>query len=151
MKYDIILTRRNFIPLLTAPLIGAALFFLYICIIERLPSGSGDCVFHLATHMYCPGCGGTRAVKLLLTGHPLLSLRAHPAVLFTAAPLLYYYMKCWIRFLQNRRAVLQGNGVRITIRLYFLFVTLAVILLFFILRNILLVSFDIDLLKGLAI
>lgn len=40
------------------------------------------CVFHLVTGMYCPGCGGTRAIKYLLTGHPILSWCYHPLVLY---------------------------------------------------------------------
>lgn len=45
------------------------------------------CLFHLLTGLYCPGCGGTRAVKYLLTGHPVLSLCYHPLVLYGAAVL----------------------------------------------------------------
>ncbi len=41
------------------------------------------CIFNQLTDLYCPGCGGTRAVFFLLTGHPLLSLRCHPLVIFT--------------------------------------------------------------------
>lgn len=40
------------------------------------------CLFHLLTGFYCPGCGGTRAVRLMLQGHWLLSLQYHPFVLY---------------------------------------------------------------------
>lgn len=40
------------------------------------------CVFHMVTGLYCPGCGGTRAVKYLLHGQVLMSLRYHPIVLY---------------------------------------------------------------------
>ena len=46
----------------------------------RLPLPS-DCVFHAATGLYCPGCGGTRAVLSMLGGHFLKSLYYHPAVI----------------------------------------------------------------------
>ena len=32
---------------------------------------------------YCPGCGGTRAVSALLTGHPLSATWYHPLVTYT--------------------------------------------------------------------
>ncbi len=48
--------------------------------------GSGiPCVFHLVTGAYCPGCGGTRAAKALLSGHILTSLRYNPVVAYAAA------------------------------------------------------------------
>ncbi len=39
------------------------------------------CLFHALTGFYCPGCGGTRAVRYLLSGQLLKSLYCHPAVL----------------------------------------------------------------------
>ena len=41
------------------------------------------CLFRLFTGYYCPGCGGRRAVDLLLAGHPLRSFFYHPLVLYT--------------------------------------------------------------------
>lgn len=38
------------------------------------------CLFYRATGIYCPGCGGTRAVKYLLEGKLLKSLWYHPLV-----------------------------------------------------------------------
>lgn len=42
------------------------------------------CLFHLLTGLYCPGCGGTRAVWYLLHGQILKSIQYHPLVPYTA-------------------------------------------------------------------
>ncbi|MCR5598186.1 MAG: DUF2752 domain-containing protein [Lachnospiraceae bacterium] len=36
------------------------------------------CFFPLVLHLYCPGCGGTRAVNYLLEGRVVESLLANP-------------------------------------------------------------------------
>lgn len=43
------------------------------------------CLFHLLTGYYCPGCGGTRAVKYLLQGQILRSIQYHPLVFYTVS------------------------------------------------------------------
>ena len=47
----------------------------------RLP----PCLFHLITGYYCPGCGGTRAVRALFKGQLLKSAYYHPIVPYAAA------------------------------------------------------------------
>ena len=41
-----------------------------------------DCVFKKVFHMYCPGCGGTRAWKALIRLNILQSLYDNPVVIF---------------------------------------------------------------------
>ena len=60
---------------------------LTLLMIRLWPEGRiwrSDCIFHLLTGFYCPGCGGSRAVKFLLRGNLLTSLLFHPFVLYTA-------------------------------------------------------------------
>lgn len=51
-----------------------------ICSIS-IPDSVFTCKFYEKTGYYCPGCGGTRALRLCLQGHFLKSLKYHPAVL----------------------------------------------------------------------
>lgn len=40
------------------------------------------CLFHQLSGLYCPGCGGTRAVKALLEGHFISCFIYHPVVFY---------------------------------------------------------------------
>ena len=42
-----------------------------------------NCAFETITGLYCPGCGGTRAVLALFQGHLIKSFIYHPAVPYT--------------------------------------------------------------------
>lgn len=42
------------------------------------------CLFRLLTGLYCPGCGGTRALKCLLQGKVLTSLYYNPLIVYMA-------------------------------------------------------------------
>ncbi len=88
------------------------------------------CVFHTVTGFYCPGCGGTRAVRLLLEGHILESLYYHPFVLYGAV--LYV----WFLFSNTVEYVSRGR-FRIGMRYRKRWVVLAVLILAvnFIIKN----------------
>ena len=63
-------------------LVGSIGSFLYLHIIVPRLQGY-TCVVYRLFGIYCPGCGGTRAVSALLTGHPLLATWYHPLVTYT--------------------------------------------------------------------
>ena len=48
------------------------------------------CIFHKLTGLYCPGCGGTRAVYWLLKGNVAYSLHYHSIVLYGAVLYVWY-------------------------------------------------------------
>ena len=64
-------------------LVGSIGSFLYLHIIVPRLQGY-TCVVYRLFGIYCPGCGGTRAVRFLLQGHVLKSLYYHPIVVYTA-------------------------------------------------------------------
>lgn len=53
------------------------------------------CLFHSLTGLYCPGCGGTRAVRSLLRGDLRMSFQYHPLVLY-AVLVLFLEMILWV-------------------------------------------------------
>lgn len=58
-------------------------------LLENYMYNAPKCLFHLVTGWYCPGCGGTRALYLFLTGHWMLSFCFHPLVLYTFFTFVY--------------------------------------------------------------
>jgi uncharacterized membrane protein YozB (DUF420 family) len=94
------------------------------------------CLFHLLTGWYCPGCGGTRALYLLLTGHPLLSFVYHPLVLYV---LLGLAVLLCLRLVTRRRSIHRFS--------LFLWGGLGVLLINFMVKNIALLAFGVDLLQ----
>lgn len=90
------------------------------------------CLFHLITGYYCPGCGGTRAVRALLHGNILRSLYYHPAVPYGAAIYLYFMATQTIERVSRSR-------IQVGMRYHdgFLWIAAAIILLNFFVKNIL--------------
>lgn len=61
------------------------------------------CLFRLLTGLYCPGCGGTRSVRLLLEGDLLGSFRFHPVVPYFAALFLWFMISSTVEYLSKGR------------------------------------------------
>lgn len=108
----------------------AAVWFLYPGLrrLVKIP----PCLFHLITGYYCPGCGGTRAVRALLHGHILQSLHYHPIVPYGAAVYLYFMVTQTIERISRRR-------IQIGMRYHdcFLWTAVVIILMNFLIKNML--------------
>lgn len=61
------------------------------------------CWFYTRWHIYCPGCGGTRAFIALLSGRILDSLWFHPAVLVGAVSAAAYLVSQTLWRLKGRQ------------------------------------------------
>lgn len=101
---------------------------------------SSPCLFHDLFHLYCPGCGGTRAGMALLRGQVFLSLYDNPALL-TGIILIFCYEVGVVFTLYKR------NGKKYYIaKGWPVYVYLAIVFGFAVLRNIFLVFFHFDML-----
>lgn len=54
---------------------------------------SYTCPFYAFTKIYCPGCGGTRALLALLEGHIFLALHENPAVILLSLLAVLWYLE----------------------------------------------------------
>lgn len=107
----------------------------------REKTGFGlPCVFHSLTGLYCPGCGGTRAVRALLKGDLWMSFQYHPLVLYTVFAFL---LEMIFRLLPGIRKDPESSNRRI--RIYIL-AGAGVVVVNWIFKNYMLVVRGIDLL-----
>lgn len=75
------------------------LYLLLVRAVGSLPTPFAmPCLFHFLTGLYCPGCGGTRAVRLLLRGDLLGSLYYHPLALYGAVLYLWFMVSNTIEY-----------------------------------------------------
>lgn len=124
--------------------LAACLAFLLLCF--RLTGFSFGsymyaCVLHTLTGLYCPGCGGTRAIMFLLHGDFLRSFLYHPLVPYAAAVYGWFMISQTIQRLSR-------NRIRIGMHYRDIYLWLALILLTasFVIKNLLLI-WHIDLLS----
>lgn len=114
----------------------AALFAVFH---ERLALLRFPCIFHEITGLYCPGCGGTRAVKALLKGHIIISFVYNPIVLYCAV------IYIWFMGSQLLERVTKGRVNGLKYRHLYLWLALLIVVINCIIRNILLVRYGITL------
>ena len=96
------------------------------------------CLFRMMTGLYCPGCGGTRAVRALFSGHPVLSFFYHPLVLYMAAVAVWYVVSWILYFAAGKRIFRPELDDRIA------YAAAGIVILNFIIKNGLLVFVGID-------
>ena len=96
--------------------------------------GLPPCLLHSATGLYCPGCGGTRAVKALLRGRLLLSLFYHPFVPYTA------FVGGWFMLSQTIERLSRGKlRIGMHYRDLYLWLALAIVLVNCLAKNLVLI------------
>lgn len=95
------------------------------------------CWVHKMTGLYCPGCGGTRAVIALVHGEWIQSFCHHPVVLYAVSVYSVY-------MLRGLGAVLtKGRLPFMKLRLIYVYIGITIIIVQFVVKNIALVCFHI--------
>lgn len=80
----------------------AALFPLYRHLVGLLPQNMTGCILHDRLFLYCPLCGGTRAVAALLKMNVVSAFHANAYVTVLAVVAVVHYIVAWVRFLRGR-------------------------------------------------
>lgn len=79
---------------------------LYIIGLDKILDIVPSCAFYSDTGIYCPGCGGTRAVVSLLKGNIVQSFLYHPFVLYFTIGysvfMIYEFCKKHFRICKSR-------------------------------------------------
>ena len=96
-----------------------------------------QCAFYSLTGLYCPGCGGTRAVYSVLKLNILDAIRYNVTVPFGIFVYIYYNVRAFIAALKNDTEYRKKQKYCLCI------VLVAVLLLNFVLKNALLIFFGI--------
>lgn len=104
------------------------------------------CAVKTLLGIYCPGCGGTRAVSALLHGDFLTSFLCHPLVPYTAAVGGWFLISQTIERLTRHRL-----KVGMKYRDGYVWAALVIVAVNFIVKNLLLIFWHIDLLKGIQL
>ena len=89
-------------------ILAAALFFAWYLKtqVSDVAFQEGACRFSQSFHLYCPGCGGTRAVKHLLHFDLVRSFLSHPIPIYAGILLL----RIWVALLHNALFCRQPSG-----------------------------------------
>lgn len=70
------------------------------------------CVFNKVTHLCCPGCGGTRALRALLKGEIFKSIYDYPPLIFAAVIYVVFMVRCTLYIVFGIRKSRDGAVVK---------------------------------------
>lgn len=116
-------------------------FFIYYHVTDMslYQEGAPGCGMKTLLHLYCPGCGGTRALDAFLHGKLITSALYHPFFVY----LLFFFLSYYIPSILMFTGIIKKR-INYTIYIYILGGLLAVVVINSILRNLLLVYSGID-------
>ncbi len=129
--------RKRFLWIQAALLLAALGFPLYRYLTGLTPDFLSGCLFHDYLFLYCPLCGGTRAVSELLRLHLVSAFSYNALVVLLVGILLVADLIAWIRFLARREPILR-------IPRYTWVLLLILLFSYAILRNYLMIAYGMD-------
>ena len=119
--------------------LAAGYLLVFVPFLSKIPLFKSVCLVHEILHVYCPACGGTRALQYLLSFRIADSLMAHPVVFLGALALLYYDVLMVLSLIVGR-GFYYSERVRKISRVTVMTVLISVAVVFALVRDILLVS-----------
>lgn len=130
------LRHPQFLMLHAAALIGAIILPLYMKVASWLGSLFGGCIMH-RFFIYCPMCGGTRAVAALVRFDFLAAWNYNAFVVLLAFVVLALDVWAWVRYAQKKEPL-------IVLPKWIWIVFVVALVAFFVLRNCLMIFWGID-------
>ena len=119
-----------------------AVFLICVVILSILQISVTDiypypCLLYDMMGLYCPGCGGTRAVYYLIEGNWLLSFKYHPVILYTVFFVGSYVISHTLNIFTK------GKIKAMQFRTVYFYIMIAIILIQCIIKNVLVIGFHI--------
>ena len=111
----------------TGGLLGAGLFYAFICILAGRPLI--PCLFHTVTGLYCPGCGVSRMCLSILSLDFASAFKANAAVFLLLPPGLVMALRMAVRYVRT------GNTRPTQVQTCVFYVMVGVLLVFGVVRN----------------
>lgn len=96
---------------------------------------TGPCMFHMVTGLYCPGCGGTRALIAFVHCHFIKSLYYHPVVLYGGVVYIVFMVRGTISALTNGRYQCMKYNI------IYIYIAIGIIIVQFVAKNVLLIFY----------
>ena len=148
------------LPAGSLPFAGTFILYYNVGMFEELlhfirsyMAAGSPCLFHQYTGLYCPGCGGTRAIYYLFHGQFLLSFIYHPLVPYCAGLLIYLGLRHIIHAIglsgqkkETASSPSPGMGHISYLRSWMIWFMLVIVIANSLIKNIALICFHINLL-----
>lgn len=134
---------RNLVLLNLGLLCVFAAFLLYALTLKRITVPYVYCLMYSLFHLYCPFCGGTRAIFDILNLDMLSAIKHNVFLIYLIIAFVFYDIRALSMILKG-----QKNAFSVPKWLWMLTVILFAV--FFVVRNLLMIAFGIDTVGDLA-